>query len=226
MVAGVHFGFLPVAEGKLYLFPIMCYTSMWCFFGESFQRVGSPTLCFLIGLQGEIGMGEDRANDHFGALRKIVEGLGYECVGITLGNEEGRAILRVYIDSLGGILVKDCETVSRSINRFLDENGEYVRGRFYLEVTSPGIERPLFSLEDYRKFSGKKIKVRTRQEVSGQKRFSGLLLDVGEDGTLLLKIDTGRGAEEDETVHIPFEIITKGNLVYEEQEKQDKRRSS
>jgi Uncharacterized protein conserved in bacteria len=83
-------------------------------------------------------MGEDRGKDNFSALRKIVEGLGYECVGITLGNEEKRAILRVYIDSLGGILVKDCETVSRSLNRFLDENGEYIRGQFYLEVSSPG----------------------------------------------------------------------------------------
>jgi ribosome maturation factor RimP len=199
---------------------------MWCFFGESFQRVGSPTLCFLIGLQGEISMGEDRGKDNFSALRKIVEGLGYECVGITLGNEEKRAILRVYIDSLGGILVKDCETVSRSLNRFLDENGEYIRGQFYLEVSSPGIERPLFSPEDYRKFRGKKIKLKTRQEISGQKRFTGLLLDVGEDGAVLLQLETGRGTEEDETVHIPFEIITKGNLVYEEQEKQDKRRSS
>ena len=171
-------------------------------------------------------MGEDREKDNFRALREIVEGLGYECVGITLGNEERRAILRVYIESLGGILVKDCETVSRSLNRFLDENGEYIRGQFYLEVSSPGIERPLFSPEDYRKFRGKKIKLKTRQEISGQKRFTGLLLDVGEDGAVLLQLETGRGTEEDETVHIPFEIITKGNLVYEEQEKQDKRRSS
>jgi len=199
---------------------------MWCFFGESFQRVGSPTLCFLIGLQGEMGMGEDREKENFRALREIVEGLGYECVGITLGNEERRAILRVYIDSLGGILVKDCETVSRSLNRFLDENEDYVRGQFYLEVSSPGIERPLFSLEDYRKFSGKKIKVRTRQEIVGQKRFTGLLLGAGEDGTVLLRLETGRGSDEDETVRIPFETITKGNLVYEEQDKQDKRRSS
>ncbi|MDK2958281.1 MAG: ribosome maturation factor RimP [Synergistaceae bacterium] len=188
--------------------------------------MGSPTLCFLIGLQGEIGMDEDRGKEKFGALRKIVEGLGYECVGVTLGNEEKRAILRVYIDSLGGILVKDCETVSRALNRFLDENEDYVRGQFYLEVSSPGIERPLFTLEDYRKFTGKKIRVRTRQEIGGQKRFTGILLGAEEDGTVLLRLETGRGADEDEAVRIPFETITKGNLVFEEQEKQDKRRSS
>ncbi len=168
-------------------------------------------------------MDEDKGRETFGALRKIVEGLGYECVGITLGNEERRSILRVYIDSIGGILVKDCETVSRSVNRFLDENPEYIRGQFYLEVSSPGIERPLFSLDDYRKFRGKKIKVRTGQEIRGQKRFTGLLLDIGDDGDILLGIETGRGPDEDETARIPFEIITKGNLVYEEQ---DKRRSS
>ena len=169
---------------------------------------------------------ETGRKDGWKPLREIVEGLGYECVGIVLVTEERAVFLRVFIDSVGGIQVRDCEIVSKAVSAFLDEHEEYIPGKFFLEVSSPGIERPLFSLEDYRKFSGKKIKVRTRQEIVGQKRFTGLLLGAGEDGTVLLRLETGRGSDEDETVRIPFETITKGSLVYEEQDKQDKRRSS
>ena len=156
-------------------------------------------------------------------LREIVEGLGYECVGITLGNESGRSILRVYIDSLGGILVKDCETVSRALNRFLDENEDYIRGKYYLEVSSPGIERPLFTLKDYAKFTGKKIKIKTAGEIGGQRRFTGLLEAVEADGTILLKVENGMNNEDEESLAIPFEQISKGNLVYEEQEKRGRK---
>ncbi len=168
-------------------------------------------------------MSVEKGRESFRELREIVEKLGYESVGITLTNEGNRSILRVYIDSLGGILVKDCENVSREMNRFLDEYPDYIRGQYYLEVSSPGIERPLFSIEDYERFSGKKIKLKTNREVDGQKRFTGLLKAVEEGGVILLERDTGRDWEEGDDVRIPFDIITKGNLAFEEQ---DKRRSS
>lgn len=162
-------------------------------------------------------MGEQRGN--LDILREIVEGLGYDCVGVTLGKESGRSILRVYIDSLGGILVKDCETVSRALNRFLDENDEFIRGQYYLEVSSPGVERPLFTLRDYEKFIGKKIKIKTAREIEGQKGFTGLLAAVEADGRVLLKGEKGKDDEEEKPFSIPFDQIIKGNLVYEEQKK-------
>lgn len=168
-------------------------------------------------------MSSEKGRQNFRELRDIVDRLGYECVGITLTNEGNRAILRVYIDSLGGILVKDCETVSREMNHFLDEDPEYIKGQYYLEVSSPGIERPLFSLEDYERFAGRKVKLRTSRNVDGQKRFTGVLKSVEEGGVILLERETGRGPEENDDVRIPFDIITKGNLAFEEQ---DKRRSS
>ncbi|MDD2452720.1 MAG: ribosome maturation factor RimP [Synergistaceae bacterium] len=172
-------------------------------------------------------MGEGQGKNNWEPLRQIVEGLGYECAGIVLANEEKRQILRVFIDSVGGIVVKDCETVSRAMNRFLDEHEDYIRGHYYLEVSSPGIERPLFSLEDYRRFCGKKVKIKTGQEIGGQKRFSGILEHVGGDGEILLRTETGKGPEESETVRIPFEWITKGNLAFEENNKENnKRRNS
>ncbi|MGI6784417.1 MAG: ribosome maturation factor RimP [Aminivibrio sp.] len=169
-------------------------------------------------------MSEKKSRENFGELREIVERLGYESVGITLSSEGNRSILRVFIDSLGGILVKDCEIVSREMNRFLDEYPEYIRGQYYLEVSSPGIERPLFTLKDYERFTGKKIKIKTSGEVDGQKRFTGLLKGVEEGGVILLERDTGRGPEEGDDIRIPFNIITKGNLAFDEEE--EKRRSS
>ncbi len=154
-------------------------------------------------------MGEGQGKNNWEPLRQIVEGLGYECAGIVLVNEEKRQILRVFIDSVGGILVKDCETVSKAMNRFLDEHEDFIRGHFYLEV--------------YRRFCGKKVKIKTRQEIGGQKRFSGILEHVGGDGEILLRTETGKGPEENETVRIPFEWITKGNLAFEEN---NKRRNS
>ena len=155
----------------------------------------------------------------------ITQKHGFELVDVEYVREVGVWYLRCYIDKEGGITVDDCEVISRLLGEWLDKE-DFIEDSYILEVSSPGIERPLFSLEDYRKFSGKKIKVRTRQEIVGQKRFTGLLLGAGEDGTVLLRLETGRGSDEDETVRIPFETITKGSLVYEEQDKQDKRRSS
>ena len=81
-------------------------------------------------------------------IETIVADLGYECVHAGLAAEEGRPVLRVMIDSIGGIDLGDCERVSKAVNRRLDsqEPGELneISERYYLEVSSPGLERPLF----------------------------------------------------------------------------------
>lgn len=168
-------------------------------------------------------MVSEKGRDNFRELREIVERLGYEPVGITLCNEGNRSFLRVFIDSLGGISIKDCENVSREMNRFLDEYPEYIRGQYYLEVSSPGVERPLFSIRDYERFAGKKVKIQTEREVDGHKKFAGMLKAVEEGGVILLETEAGKGREEPGCVRIPFDIIRKGNLAFDGQ---DKRRSS
>lgn len=169
-------------------------------------------------------MDKGSGKENWDSLREIVERLGYECVGIILVNEETRAILRIYIDSIGGILVKDCEIVSKTVNHFLDEHNDYVSGQFYLEVSSPGIERPLFTLDDYIRFRGRKVAVKTRMSKAEQKRFSGILREVTDDHKIVLEPETGGGTEEGNIVEIPFELISKGNLVYIKE--QEKRRNS
>lgn len=154
-----------------------------------------------------------------GIIREIVEKLGYECVGVALVFQGRARYLRIFIDSIGGILVKDCETVSRAVSRFLDEHEELIPGAFYLEVSSPGLERPLFSLEDYGKFVGKQVQVRLHRAFEGQKKISGTLEGV-EENTVLLK-ENESGALR----RVPFEAISKGQLVFEET-KRKKRRGS
>ncbi|HCL79451.1 MAG TPA: ribosome assembly cofactor RimP [Synergistaceae bacterium] len=167
-------------------------------------------------------MQDKKGQERWTPIREVIEGLGYECVGILLVSEGRSQYLRVYIDSLGGIVVKDCETVSRAISRFLDEHDDMVQGAFYLEVSSPGLERPLFLLEDYGKFVGRGVKIKLHETVKGQKKFSGVLEGVAEDSILL------RESESLEVRTIPFDTVQKGHLVFEEDEgaKKQKRRSS
>lgn len=161
--------------------------------------------------------------DRWEPLREIVEGLGYECAGIAFTVEDKKQFLRVYIDSIGGILVKDCETVSKKVSRYLDEHEDVIPGNYFLEVSSPGLERPLFILEDYIRFSGKKARLKTKSALNGQKRFTGLIEGVRE-GIILFVPEEENPLNNDEVLEIPFDAISKGNLVYEDEKA--KRRNS
>lgn len=146
-----------------------------------------------------------------GVLRKTVESLGYEFVGAERVTESGRTVLRVYIDSVGGILVSDCETVSKEINRILDRHTELLPEHFFLEVSSPGLERPLFSMEDYRKFIGRRVKVRFQEKIENRKHLTTVIAGVGE-GII-------RFREEGETLfEVPFGKIARARLVDEGEE--------
>jgi ribosome maturation factor RimP len=118
------------------------------------------------------------------SLEKVVEpavtGLGYELVDLQASN--GGRMLRLFIDKPGGITVGDCAAVSRHLTRLLAVEGiDYER----LEVSSPGLDRPLKRLEDYRRFSGQKASVRLKLPRDGRRRFDGLLAGVEGDAVVL-----------------------------------------
>ncbi|MGC9489872.1 MAG: ribosome maturation factor RimP [Thermovirgaceae bacterium] len=141
-----------------------------------------------------------------GPLQRMVESLGYEFVGTERVAESGRTVFRVYIDSLGGISVSDCERVSREINRFLDMQADLLPEHFFLEVSSPGLERPLFTVDDYRKYTGRKVKVRLHEKIENRKHLTAEIIGVGEA--------TIRFGEEGKTLfEIPFEKIARARLV-------------
>ena len=111
-------------------------------------------------------------------LEEAVGKAGYECVEVELTHEEGRSVLRVTIDSPGGIGVEDCEKVSRALGTIQEEIDPFFRGSHFLEVSSPGLERPLRKLEEYRRFVGSKARVELRESLNGQRNFKGRINSV------------------------------------------------
>ncbi len=131
-------------------------------------------------------------------LDGTLSGLGYELVDFEMTPGGG---FRVFIDKVGGITVEDCVSVSNHLTRlFMVENVEYER----LEVSSPGLDRPLKKEADFVRFKGQLCKVRTRMPVEQQKKFTGRITSF-EEGNLTLEVD-GR------MVVIPFANIDKARL--------------
>ena len=133
----------------------------------------------------------------------VVAGMGYELVDLQVSNRGG--LLRLFIDKPGGIGLEDCAAVSRQLSRVLEVEGvEYDR----LEVSSPGLDRPLRKAQDFARFAGQKADVRMRTpDASGRRRFVGVLR--GENGgRVSLEL-------EGQTVALAIEDIDRARLVPE-----------
>ncbi|HIR14048.1 MAG TPA: ribosome maturation factor RimP [Candidatus Choladousia intestinavium] len=107
-------------------------------------------------------------------LLPIVEGHKFELVDVEYVKEGGNWYLRAYIDKPGGITVDDCELVSRQLSDLLDEK-DYIEDSYILEVSSPGLGRPLKKDKDFERSLGMEIEIRTYRPVQHQKEFTGLL---------------------------------------------------
>ena len=135
-------------------------------------------------------------------IRTALEGLGYELVDLE-GSRSG--LLRIFIDSGRGITVEDCARVSNHLTRaFAVEGLDYER----LEVSSPGLDRPLRQLDDYRRFTGRRAKIVMRERVDGQGFFKGRLGGI-EGSDVLIDGDDGRSHR------VPVGVITRANLEVE-----------
>jgi len=124
-------------------------------------------------------------------VEPIVEDLGYEFVGLEYSSNPKNRLLRLYIDQPEtGIDLEDCETVSREVSAVLDVE-EPISGQYTLEVSSPGVERPLFTAAQFERFIGETARVQMRSPVDGRRRFKGRIVAV--DGEVVrLEVD---GAE-------------------------------
>ena len=138
-------------------------------------------------------------NDREAWFAKTLSGLGYELVDL----ESSRSgLLRVFIDSAEGIKVEDCARVSRHLARALVVEGiDYER----LEVSSPGLDRPLKRIEDYERFAGREASVKLKLPRDGRRRFEGRLVGV-EGGRIVLDVE-GKRQE------LAFEDIDRARLV-------------
>ena len=127
------------------------------------------------------------------------------------GGGKGR-MLRIYIDKPEGVTHEDCANVSREVSTILDVE-DPIPGSYMLEVSSPGLDRRLRNIDDYRRFAGSKVKLLTRELVENQKHFEGRLAEVSEN-SLRLEIG-GSKKHEPRTVEIPLAQVEKANLVPE-----------
>ena len=141
-----------------------------------------------------------------GLLRDVVELDGVELVYVEYRPEGSPSVLRIYIDKPGGVGLQDCERVSKQASALLDAENLILR-RYVLEVSSPGIERPLFREADYRRFVGKEIRLITTETIEDRRKFTGLIRTFSE-GILKLEFDG-------EMHQIPFSKIRKANLVHQ-----------
>nr|WP_275423212.1 MULTISPECIES: ribosome maturation factor RimP [unclassified Modicisalibacter] len=117
-------------------------------------------------------------------IEPVVTGMGFELWGIDHLSQGKHSRLVVYIDSPDGITVDDCADVSRQISGILDVE-DPIPGQYQLEVSSPGMDRPLFTLEQFARYQGHVVALRLRSPFDGRRKFKGLLAGVENDEVLL-----------------------------------------
>uniref|UniRef100_A0A7V5XFS9 Ribosome maturation factor RimP n=1 Tax=Thermodesulfobacterium geofontis TaxID=1295609 RepID=A0A7V5XFS9_9BACT len=103
-----------------------------------------------------------------------------ELVDLEWRREKGGWVLRIFIDKPGGVTVGDCAKISEIVSKILDKE-DLIHHSYVLEVSSPGIERPLVKKEDYERFKGEKAKITLKTPISGRKNFTGIILGIKEN---------------------------------------------
>ena len=137
-------------------------------------------------------------------LTPVVESLGCELWGLEYMSQGRHSTLRLYIESPDGIGLEECEKVSRQVSSVMDVE-DPITGEYSLEVSSPGLDRPLYSLEQFQRYIGERLSVKLRSAFDGRRKFSGQLKGI-ENEEIILVVD---GHE----YLLPIELIEKANIV-------------
>ncbi|WP_291647510.1 ribosome maturation factor RimP [Clostridium sp.] len=135
-------------------------------------------------------------------VRPIAEELNYEIYHIEYVKENGEYYLRIYIDKDGGIALSDCEALSRRVSDVMDEK-DPIKEAYFLEVSSPGLNRTLFTDNHFKKQIGKEVMIRFTKSLNGRKNLKGILKEVNDDSVVI---------EADELITIPKDKIKSANL--------------
>lgn len=120
-------------------------------------------------------------------LTPIMEEYGFELVDVEYVKEGGTWYLRAYIDKPGGISIDDCEVVSRRLSDILDEK-DFIDDSYIMEVSSPGLGRPLKKEKDFKRSLGKEVEIKTYRMIDKQKEFTGILKEYDEN-TVTIALD-------------------------------------
>jgi ribosome maturation factor RimP len=140
--------------------------------------------------------------DLYNLVVRVVSNANLELVHCEFAGQKSAA-LRIYIDKPGGVTHEDCQVVSEQLSVLLDVE-DLIPQHYTLEVSSPGVERGLYKPEDFVKFAGQRVRLRTREAIAGRRKFQGLL--IGLEGDLVKLTD------KTETFLIPYAIIQGAKL--------------
>lgn len=135
-------------------------------------------------------------------VRPVADELSYEIYHIEYVKENGEYYLRIYIDKDGGITLTDCEELSRRVSDIMDEQ-DPIPVAYFLEVSSPGLNRGLYTYDHYKKQIGKEVLIRFIKSFEGRKNVKGILKEVNEDSVVV---------EADKLLNIPKDKIKSANL--------------
>ena len=146
-----------------------------------------------------------QAPEHLLALiEPVVEGLGYDCVGVEYNPHPKHGLLRIYIYNENGILVDDCTKVSHQVSGVLDVEDPII-DNYHLEVSSPGEDRPFFKVRQFSQFLGSTVMVHLFAAVGGRRKITGKIVHVENDVITL--------EENEQSFDIPFAAMSKARLV-------------
>ena len=139
-------------------------------------------------------------------LGSVIESMGYELVGVEFHPGRSNALLRIYIDKESGINLDDCERVSHQVSGVLDVE-DPIPYHYTLEVSSPGLDRPLFEARHFADFAGRKVRMQLAVAIEGKRKFVGLLKGI-ENEKVIIEVD-------DSELFVPLDLIDKARLVPE-----------
>ena len=141
-------------------------------------------------------------NEIYEMVKPIADELNYDIYHVEYVKENGELYLRIYIEKDGGITLSDCEALSRRVSDLMDEK-DPIKDPYFLEVSSPGLNRTLFTEEHYKRFIGREVMVTFTKSVDGKKNIKGILKEVNEDSIVV---------EADQLINIPKDKIKSVNI--------------
>lgn len=144
-------------------------------------------------------------------ITPVIEDMGYELVRVRLMGGKSRTLQIMADKPAGGIEVDDCAKISTAVSATLDVE-DPLEDAYTLEVSSPGIDRPLTRMKDFAEWEGYEAKIETAEMIDGRKRFRGILAGV-EDDEVLIELETGGQDAEPVTIGLKFDWLTDAKLV-------------
>jgi len=137
-------------------------------------------------------------------VENAVESLGYELVGVEFLARDKSSLLRVYVDKEQGITLEDCEAVSHQLSGVMDVE-DPIAGNYQLEISSPGLDRPIFKASDFQRFSGQQVKIKLARPLDGRKNFTGFLKGLQEDDVVI--------EMDGQDIHLSLASIDQARLI-------------